>query len=159
MSVIPRPREVRPAEPPPRPRRRRAPGWWPAGALAVGLFWVAYENGASGLTARSVVAIAIWWTLIVGVGFAFVPRVRIERPVLVVGGLLAAFALDTFASVFWAPSAADAFNEFNRVALYLGVFVLVAICVRRVELGRAADGLGLGLVATGAVALVSRLFP
>jgi O-Antigen ligase len=122
-------------------------------------FWVAYEDGGSGLTARAVIAIAVWWALLVGIGFGFLPRARIDRAVLVVGGLLAAFAVDTFVSVFWASGSADAFNEFNRVALYLGLFVLVAISLRRGELGRWADGLMVGLVATAGVALVSRLFP
>src|SRR6266508_3173715 len=160
MSVIPRPREVRPAEPPPRPRSRVEPaGWWASGALAIGVFWIAYENGSSSLTARSVLAIAIWWVVLLGVGFGFLPRARVDRPVVVVGALLALFLVDTFASVFWAPSAAAAFDEFNRVALYLGLFVLVALSVRRSDLGRWADGLALGLVATAVVALVSRLFP
>src|SRR6266511_1932136 len=160
MSVIPRPREVRPAEPPPRPRSRVEPaGWWASGALALGVFWIAYENGSSSLTARSVLAIAIWWVVLLGVGFGFLPRARVDRPVVVVGALLALFVVDTFASVFWAPSAAAAFDEFNRVALYLGLFVLVALSVRRSDLGRWADGLALGLVATAVVALVSRLFP
>jgi O-Antigen ligase len=158
--VIPRPREVRPAEPPPRLRSQIVPaGWWASGALGVALFWVAYENGGSGLTARAVISITVWWMLIVAIGFGFLPRAHVGRATIVVGGLLAAFALDTFASVFWAPSAADAFNEFNRVALYLGLFVAVALFARRSELGRWADGLMLGLAAIAVVALVSRLFP
>jgi O-antigen ligase len=158
--VIPRPREVRPEEPPPHPRTRAVPReWWAAGALGGVVFWVAYEDGGSGLTTRSVLAIALWWALIVGIGFGFLPRARIDRAVLVPGGLLAALAIDTFASVFWASSAADAFNEFNRVSLYLGIFVLVAVSLRRGELGRWADGLMVGLVAIAVVALLSRLFP
>src|SRR5215210_2974497 len=107
MSVIPRPREVRPAEPRPRPRSRLVRAdWWLAGALGAAVFWVAYENGGSGLTARAVLGIAIWWCLIIGVGFGFLPRRRIDRDVLVVGGLFAAFAVDTFVSVFWASDSA-----------------------------------------------------
>jgi O-Antigen ligase len=158
--VIPRPREVPSAEPPPRPRSRVVPaGWWASGALGIAVFWIAYENGGSGLTTRAVLAIATWWMLIIAIGFGFLPRGQVGHAALVVGALLAAFAIDTFASVFWAASAADAFNEFNRVALYVGLFVAVAISVRRSELGRWCDGLMLGLAGTAAVALLSRLFP
>src|SRR5215212_1158166 len=142
MSVIPRPREVRPTVPPPRPKRRVEPaGWWASGALAVAVFWIAYENGSSSLSARTVLAIAVWWAILLGVGLGFLPRARLDRGVLVVGALLAAFALETFASVFWATDAAGAFDEFDRTALYLGLFVLVALSVRQSELGRWVDGI------------------
>jgi hypothetical protein len=156
--VIPRPREVPPAEPAARRPRLTAERWF-AGSLAIGLFWLAYEDGGSGLTARSVLAIGAWWALIIGVGFGLLPRARVDRAVIVVAALLAALAVHTFASTFWASDPAGAFNEFNRVALYLGLFLLVSLSVRRHELGWWADGLALGLSAVGAVALVSRLFP
>ena len=160
MSVISRPSEVRPTLPPPRPKRRLEPaGWWASGALALVVFWVGYENGSSSLAARSVLSIALWWVILLGVGLGFLPRARLDRGVVIVGSLLAAFAVDTFASVFWADDPAGAFEEFNRVTLYLGLFVLVAISVRRSELGRWADGLTVGLGALAVVALVSRLFP
>lgn len=146
--------------PPPRPKRRVEPaGWWASGALALVVFWIGYENGSSSLSARSVLAIAIWWVILLGVGLGFLPRARVDRGVVVIGSLLAAFAIDTFASVFWAQDAAGAFDEFDRVALYLGLFVLVAISVRRSELGRWADGMAVGFGAIAVVALVSRLFP
>jgi O-Antigen ligase len=160
MSVIPRPREVRPAVPPPRPRRRLEPaGWWASGGLAVTVFWIAYESGSSSLSARSVLAIAIWWVILLGVGLGFLPRGRVDRSAVMVGALLTAFAVDTFASVFWARDAAGAFEEFDRMALYVGLFVLTAISVRRSEICRWADGLAVGLGAIAVVALLSRLFP
>jgi O-antigen ligase/polysaccharide polymerase Wzy-like membrane protein len=127
--------------------------------LALAVFWTGYENGSSGLSARTVVAIGIWWAILLGVGLGFLPREGVGRGMLAVGALLAAFAVDTFASVFWAPSAAGAFNEFDRTALYLGLFLLVALSLRRTEVGRWANGLLVGLVAIAVVALVSRLFP
>jgi hypothetical protein len=127
--------------------------------LALAVFWIAYENGSAGLSARTVVAIGIWWAILLGVGLGFLPRERACRGMLAIGALLAAFVVDTFASVFWAPSAAGAFNEFDRTALYLGLFLLVAMSLRRTELGRWANGLAVGLVAIAVVALVSRLFP
>jgi hypothetical protein len=146
--------------PPPRPKRRVEPaGWWASGALAIAVFWIAYENGSSSLSARTVLAIAVWWAILLGVGLGFLPRARLDRGVLVVGALLAAFALETFASVFWATDAAGAFDEFDRTALYLGLFVLVALSVRQGELGRWVDGIAVGLAGIAGVALLSRLFP
>src|SRR5215210_4949629 len=160
MSVIPRPREVRPTVPPPRPRRRvELTAWAASGGLALAVFWIGYQSGGSSLSARSVLAIAIWWVILLGVGLGFLPRAGIDRGVVVIGALLAAFAVDTLASVFWAPDAAGAFEEFDRVALYVGLFLLVALSVRRSDLGRWADGLAVGLAAIAVVALVSRLFP
>src|SRR5918912_3347270 len=100
MSVIPRPREVRPTVPPPRPKRRvDSGGWIASGALAVVVFWVGYENGSSSLSARSVISIAIWWVILLGFGLGFLPGARVDRGVVLIGSLLTAFALDTFAAV------------------------------------------------------------
>ena len=35
----------------------------------------------------------------------------------------------TLVSALWAPSAEDAFNEFNRVSLYLGVYIVVVLAM------------------------------
>ena len=61
--------------------------------------------------------------------------------------------------MLWAPSAEEAFAEFNRVTLYLGAFLLVLLLGRRASLGRWCDALALAIVAITALALVSRLFP
>ena len=53
------------------------------------------------------------------------------RASLLVGGLLAALALWTLASLVWSPGAEKTFAEFNRVTLYLGVFALVTLVSSR----------------------------
>jgi hypothetical protein len=73
--------------------------------------------------------------------------------------LLAAYALWTLVSLLWTPNAESSFDEFNRVALYLGIFVLVTLVASRLTVERWADGLAIGLAAVALVALVSRLFP
>ncbi len=127
--------------------------------VAAAVFLVAYDNGGYGLASRSVIGIALWWGIILGIGLGLLPLVRRPREALVTGGLLAGFAVWTLASTGWAPSAEAAFNEFNRVSLYLGVFTLAVLGGTRANVGRWADGLGLGIAATGIVALASRLFP
>src|SRR5438045_3833089 len=78
---------------------------------------------------------------------------------LVAGGLLAAFAGLTLSSVIWADSAEIAFDEFNRAALYVGVFLLAALAARRMHLARWSDGFALGIVGIAGLAFFSRCFP
>jgi O-antigen ligase len=144
--------------PPRRNRRLQAVELLPTALGAAVLFTVAYENGGYGLTSRSLLAVALWWTIIICVAFGLFPR-TISRAALVVGGFLAAFAAWTLASTGWAASAEKAFEEFNRVSLYLAVFALAAAGVRRDLLARWIDGVGIGLVVTCGVGLCSRLFP
>jgi hypothetical protein len=65
----------------------------------------------------------------------------------------------TLVSATWAPAAAPAVTEFDRLMLYLGVFLLVSLSVTRRVIPWCADGLGFGLAAVGILALLSRFFP
>jgi O-antigen ligase/polysaccharide polymerase Wzy-like membrane protein len=132
---------------------------WFAIAVAAVSFVLAYDQGGYSIGSRSASAIAVWWAILLGVGLAYWPRARPTREAAVVGGLLAAFAAWTFASIWWASSAEGAFVEFNRVALYLGIFCVAVLAGTRANVGRWADGLALGIAAIGVVALLSRLFP
>ncbi len=127
--------------------------------LAAITFAVAYDNGSYNLPSRNTLAIAVWWAVIVGVALRVFNTESATRATLAFAGVLAALCAWTFASVFWAPSTENAFNEFNRVSLFLGVFVLVAIAIKREALGRWCDGLALAVTAITIVSLISRLFP
>jgi hypothetical protein len=127
--------------------------------VAVILFVIAYEDGGYGLASRAILAIALWWTIIVSVGLGLLPRARPSRAALVVGGLLAGYMLWTLASTLWAPSPEDAFNEFNRASAYLAVYAIADLVGTRRTAGRWADGIAIAIAATGAVGLSSRLFP
>ncbi len=76
-----------------------------------------------------------------------------------VGGLLSALALLTLASIAWSSSAERAFVEFNRTALYVGIFVVAVLAGTRGNVGRWVDGIAAGLTAVGVLSLASRLFP
>jgi hypothetical protein len=132
---------------------------WFAVAVAAVCFVLAYDQGGYSIGSRSATAIAVWWAILLGVGLTYWPRARPTREAVVVGGLLAAFAAWTFASIWWASSAEGAFVEFDRVALYLGIFCVAVLAGTRANVGRWADGLALGIAAVGVVALLSRLFP
>ena len=65
----------------------------------------------------------------------------------------------TLLSVTWAPGAESAFAEFDRIALYLGVVVLVLLAGGPSTAPALADGMAIGLAGVAGVALVSRFFP
>ena len=136
-----------------------APGYLLAVIVAGVVFWVAYDGGSYTLPSRATLGIAVFWGIIVGLGLGVLSLARLPQGTAIVGGLIAALALWTLVSVFRSPSAEDAFNEFNRVSLYLGVYVLVVLASTRRTIGRWADALAAAVVVVAVVALVSRLFP
>ena len=138
---------------------RPGPGTLLSALVAAGLFWVAYDNGSYSLASRSTLAIAVWWGFIVAIAFGLWPRTPVPRAAMLVGGLIAALALWTFASLLRTPNAEATFEEFNRASLYLGTFIVVVLVSRRSNLGRFADGLAMAVTGVAAVALISRLFP
>jgi O-antigen ligase len=127
--------------------------------VAVAIFALALESGGYEVTTRNCFAIALWWTIGVGIAAGLWPNERIPQAALIGGAALAALLTMTGLWVLWADSAEKAFTEFNRVAFYLGVFALVVIAARRSSAGRWADGIAIGIAAVGVLALVSRLFP
>ena len=123
------------------------------------IFGLAVDHGTYGLTARHSLAIAVWWILLVAVGLDLLPTAARYRLALLPAAPLAAFALLTLASARWADSAERAVLEFDRVALYLGVFLLVVLVARSETLAEWTDGLAIGISATSFLALISRCFP
>ncbi len=128
-------------------------------ALGLALFAAAYDDGAYSLESRSTIAIAVWWAILVGAALGIWPRRPVPRGAIATGALLAGFACWELASTAWASSAEQAFTEFDRTALYLGIYVLVVVSSAASRLVRWLDGLLLAVLATAVVALVSRLFP
>jgi tetratricopeptide (TPR) repeat protein len=139
--------------------RTNATGYLVVVAIAGVLFWIAYDDGSYALSSRSSIAIAAWWGILVGVALGLFPSLRVPRGTDVVGGLLVGLALLTLVSVLWAPSAEGAINSFNRVSLYLAIYMLVVLASTRRTLTWWADALALAVVAIATVALLSRLFP
>jgi hypothetical protein len=128
-------------------------------SVATIVFVAAYDNASYSLPSRNTLAIAVWWTVIIGAALRTLTLEGVTRASLVIGGLIAALCTWTFASVFWAPSAENAFNEFNRVSLFLAIFVFTTLAVRRGSILRWCDGLAIGISLVALVALTSRFFP
>ncbi len=138
---------------------RATPAAWIALAIGAVVFAVAYADGGYSLASRGTLALAVWWAILLGVATGVWPLGRLTRAAAIPGALLAGFAAWDLASTAWAASAEDAFAEFDRTALYLGVYVLVVLAADPRRLGAWLDGLALAIGAIGLVALVSRLFP
>ncbi|MDP9223420.1 MAG: O-antigen ligase family protein, partial [Actinomycetota bacterium] len=142
-------------------RLRRLPRTdaWYAAAVGGFTFLLAFDKGGFALSSRATFAISVWWALLLGIGLGVWPRAPVSRTAQLTGVLLAAFTTWTFASIWWTRNPENAFLEFNRLTLYLGLFLLAVVAGSRANVGRWADGLTLGIVAIGVVALLSRLFP
>jgi hypothetical protein len=134
-------------------------GMIPTLAVAAVTFWLAFDGGTYRLESRNAFAIAVWWTILIAVGLGVWPAARIPKAAVVTGALLTAFAVLTGTSILWAESAEKAFTEFNRTALYLGVFLVTVLAVTRAATDRWADGLAIGIAGLGVLALASRFFP
>ena len=131
----------------------------PTAVVAVALVGVALAYGGYELTSRGVIAIAVWWAIILGLGLALLPFRRPTREAYVSGGLFAGLALLALLSILWSASAERSFIEFDRVALYLGFFILAVLAGTRENLARWVNGLAIGIAVVGLLALTTRLFP
>jgi tetratricopeptide (TPR) repeat protein len=155
---LPQPAQAPETAPDEAPRRRFRPAAVTV-AVAAAVVALSFNSGSYDVLARNPVAIAVWWAIVLGVGTLMWPRERLPRSAWLTGGLLAAYAALTVASIGWASSAEGAFNELGRVTLYLGVFAVVVLAARRASAAAWSDGAALGIGAIGVVALVVRLFP
>jgi hypothetical protein len=127
--------------------------------VAAAVVWAAWDGGSYSLASRQSIAVVVWWMVGLGVLLGFLRLGRPPRAVLLPVGLFLAFGAWTFASIWWSASAERPFLEVDRVLLYLGVLLLAALLARAGRGLEVAEGLALGVVAVGAVALASRCFP
>jgi len=126
-------------------------------AVAAAAYWLAWENGGAGTTTTTCAAIVVW-AAVAAAALAGVPA-RPRGVVVAAGGALGVYVAELFASAWWAPSAEGAVADFDRGALYLGLFALAALAVPRASVAAVLDGLALGLGAIVVTAFASRCFP
>jgi O-antigen ligase len=127
--------------------------------VAAVTFALAYDQGAYSLSSRAIVAIATWWAVVFGIAVGAFSPARLRAPVRLVGLLLAAFAAWTLASALWAADNERPLVEFDRVSLYLGLFILAALVESRTRIGAFAAGAAIGITAVAITALLSQSFP
>ena len=131
----------------------------PALIVAASLIGVALAYGGYGVTTRSIVAVVVWWAIILGLGLGLLPFRRPPRDAYRSGGLLAGLAVLAGLSVLWSASPENSFVEFDRITLYLGLFVLAVLAGTRANATRWVDGLAIGIAVVGLLALTTRLLP
>jgi O-Antigen ligase/Tetratricopeptide repeat len=132
--------------------------WATTLAVAAVFFWIAFDGGSYGVASRATLAIAIWWAIVMTIALGVWPLARPPVAAIVVGAVIAAFALWTGTSIAWAESAERAFAEFNRVVLLLGVFLVAVLSATRGNVVRWSDGIAAGIASIGVLGLASRLF-
>ena len=128
-------------------------------AIAACVVGIAEADGGYSLTARTALGVLVWWAIGVAVVSGVAPGLRHPRAAIAPWLALALFAAWTGLSIRWAASSEKAYNELDRVLLYLGVFTLGAVLAVPSRLRVWRDGLALGIASVGLLALVSRFFP
>jgi len=126
--------------------------------VAAAVVLLALDGGTYDLSSRNSLAIVVWWSVALAAIAGLLAFERLPVSVLVTAGSFAAFGAWTGASTLWAESEAKALAEFNRVALYGGVFLLAACLSTRLSRRACSDGLAIGVAAVGLIALGGRLF-
>ncbi len=127
--------------------------------VAATAFWLAWSNGGYGIVTRTSLAVALWWTIAVGVATGLWPLRRVTRAGIASGTLLLGLGMFALLSAAWAPSVEAAVLEFDRILLYVAIFALACLAGTRSTLPAWCDGLAVAIAAIGCVALASRLFP
>ena len=133
----------------------------PGAALAL----LALHDGGFFPTATGVAAVAVLGVLVLRAALAPQPFAGAGgRAFAVAAGALGAFAVWTLVSGSWSGAPARAILEYNRVLLYLGVFVLFGVLGRSGECARLlivglASAAGLVCMAALAVWLAPDVFP
>ena len=116
-------------------------------------------EGGYGPKATAVASLVVWWTMIVGVAASLWPAPQVRRSAIVAASALAGLAILSATSMIWAQADNAAFQEANKLAAYLGVFVLVIATAESIKARDILHGVALGLVAITVVSLVGRFEP
>jgi tetratricopeptide (TPR) repeat protein len=115
------------------------------------------DGGSYAVASRQTLSVCVW--VLIAVGLILIPPTRLTRAVAVPPVIFAVFAVWTGASLAWSSSAEIALNEFHRVVLLLGVFLLPLVLLERRDVRFVAAGLATGITTVAFAGLLPRLFP
>ena len=99
------------------------------------------------------------WAVLLCVILRLLTPAQLKPFQVVVAVSLTLFAFWTLVSAWWGSSTERAFIEFDRVGLYLGVFLLGSLVVTPEAALRVRNGIAAAVAGVGFVALASRFFP
>ncbi|MBJ7328679.1 MAG: O-antigen ligase family protein [Solirubrobacteraceae bacterium] len=141
-------------------RRALLPGQVAAFLLTFGgIVLLGLEQGAYDLVIRQQVAVVIWWLLALAFLVGLLPRTTPSAPGWVVIVALVLLGLWTTLSLGWSPDDDRTLVEIARVAMHLGVVVLVATALDRNTWRAAIAGASAAAAFICLAALTRRLFP
>ncbi|UUY02893.1 O-antigen ligase family protein [Svornostia abyssi] len=124
-----------------------------------GIVLLALEQGAYDVVVRQQVAVVLWWLLALAFLAGLLPRTRPATPGWVVIGALLLLGGWTALSLLWTSDDARTLIEVARVAMHLGVVVLVATALDRHTWRPAIAGAAAAAAFITLAALSRRLFP
>lgn len=134
----------------------RALVWGLAVLLSV---YLGLSGGGYDILVRSEVGLIVWWFVLLGVLVGALPRAAIPRAGLIATALLAGFLVWTWIGLSWTSSHELTLDSVCRLSTYLGVFLL-GLCALSADTARSlVNGLGCGIAAVSALAIMSKLTP
>ena len=129
------------------------------GTIALAYFGLSLADGGSELILVAFMTAVVWWAVIVGLALGILPRASVPTRAIVACCALGGLALYAALSMTWGSDDGAAFTDVLRITSYLGLLVLVVIVSPRGSARLWLSGLGLGIAALAAWALLSRFEP
>ncbi len=124
-----------------------------------GIVLLGLEQGAYDVVVRQQVAVVLWWLLALAFLAGLLPRTRPAAPGWAVLGALVLLGTWTALSLLWTSDDARTLVEVARVAMHLGVVLLVATALDRSSWTAAIAGAAAAAAFITLAALTRRLFP
>ncbi len=121
--------------------------------------WLALHGGGYDIVIRQQTALVVWWAIAVGFAFGVLPRVQLDRSMLIPGIGLAGLVGWTLLGLTWTESSERTWIELSRLLGYVGLVVLAWSALNRYTFRAAAAGLSVGAVAVCVLAVASRVMP
>lgn len=135
---------------------RRGLAWGLAVLLSV---YLGLSGGGYDILVRSEVGVIVWWFVLLGVLVGALPRAGIPRAGWIATALLTGFLVWTWIGLSWTSSHELTLDSVCRLSTYLGVFLL-GLCALSADTARSlVNGLGCGIAAVSALAIMSKLTP
>ena len=123
------------------------------------IVYLGMTNGGFDPVSRSVVGVAVWWTVLVGTVANLLPAAGGTPAGRALFGVAAAFAGWTALSFTWTDSDGRTATELARVSTYLGVFALALAAQGGGRWRQILHGVTAGVVILCGIAVLSRMRP
>jgi hypothetical protein len=130
-----------------------------AALLALGLFTAGLEGGAYAVIARSEVFVLVWWTLVLGLTFALLPRARATRTMTISVACWILLAGWSALGLLWTESSERTFIEIARVLGFAGVVLAIGVTFRGDEWRLGVAAVTVAAAGVCGLAMTSRLAP